>query len=133
MMFFSLSLVLSLLLGVLYLLSGYEKYMILLGFVLFYGVLTSLIIGHFYKIIPFLIWFEKFSPLVGKQKVPMLGDMVPLRSSALLFAFHTLGFGITVISLAFDIAQLYKAGIVFLLATAFLLIKDTLFMMNFKG
>ena len=133
MIFFTLSLVLSLILGAYYLMSHHDTSILLLGFVLFYGVLSSLIIGHFYKIIPFLIWFEKFSPLVGKQKVPMLGDMVPLRSSALLFVFHTLGFSIVFFSLAFEAGELYKAGALLMLAAAFLLIKDTLFMMQFKG
>ena len=35
-----------------------------------------LIVGHIYKILPFLIWYEKFSPLVGKQKVPLLHQMI---------------------------------------------------------
>jgi hypothetical protein len=133
MIFFTLSLVLSLILGAYYLMSHHDTAILLLGFVLFYGILSSLIIGHFYKIIPFLIWFERFSPLVGKQKVPMLGDMVPLRSSALLFVFHTLGFSIVFFSLAFEAGELYKAGALLMLAAAFLLIKDTLFMMQFKG
>ena len=30
-----------------------------------------------YKIVPFLIWFHRFSTLVGKVKVPLLKDVLP--------------------------------------------------------
>ncbi|WP_263833097.1 hypothetical protein [Sulfurospirillum oryzae] len=49
---------------------------ILAGVLFFFGFLLSFIIGHIYKILPFLIWYEKFSPLVGKQKVPLLHQMI---------------------------------------------------------
>lgn len=46
------------------------------GMLFFFGFLLPLIVGHIYKILPFLIWYEKFSPLVGKQKVPLLHQMI---------------------------------------------------------
>ena len=46
------------------------------GMLFFLGFLLPLIVGHIYKILPFLIWYEKFSPLVGKQKVPLLHQMI---------------------------------------------------------
>lgn len=49
---------------------------ILAGVLFFFGFLLSFIVGHIYKILPFLIWYEKFSPLVGKQKVPLLYQMI---------------------------------------------------------
>lgn len=48
----------------------------LAGVLFFFGFLLSFIVGHIYKILPFLIWYEKFSPLVGKQKVPLLHQMI---------------------------------------------------------
>ena len=30
-----------------------------------------------YKIVPFLIWFHRFSTLVGKVKVPLVKDVLP--------------------------------------------------------
>lgn len=49
------------------------------GVLIFFGFLLPLIVGHIYKILPFLIWYEKFSPLVGKQKVPLLHQMILTR------------------------------------------------------
>jgi hypothetical protein len=133
LMFFSLSIILSLLLGIYYFFSHENHALLLLGFVMFYGVLASVILGHFYKIIPFLIWFERFAPLVGKEKVPMLADMVPKKSSALLFFYNLIGFVLVTISIAFELEQTYKAGLSFMLMGALFLLKDTLFMINFKG
>ena len=48
----------------------------LAGILFFFGFLLPFIVGHMYKILPFLVWYEKFSPLVGKQKVPLLHQMI---------------------------------------------------------
>jgi len=133
LVFLSSSLIASLFIGIFYFFSHDNQALLLLGFVLFYGVLGSVILGHFYKIIPFLIWFERFAPLVGKQKVPMLAQMIPLKSSALLFFYNVTGFILVSISLAFGLEQIYKAGLSFMLMGALFLLKDTLFMINFKG
>jgi hypothetical protein len=133
LMFFSFCIILALLLGIYYFASPQNQTLRLLGFVLFYGVLASLILGHFYKIIPFLIWFERFAPLVGKEKVPMLAEMVPKKSSALLFFYNLTGFVLVTFSIAFEQQELYKAGLSFMLMGALFLLKDTLFMINFKG
>lgn len=45
-------------------------------FYLFYGFLYPFIVAHLYKIAPFLIWYNYISPFVGKQKVPLLDEMV---------------------------------------------------------
>ncbi|AFL68789.1 hypothetical protein [Sulfurospirillum barnesii] len=64
-----------------YALKGEEKFAMLFGVFFFFGFLLSFIVGHIYKILPFLIWYEKFSPLVGKQKVPLLHQMVHTKTA----------------------------------------------------
>jgi len=59
-----------------YFILGNSVLGILAGVLFFFGFLLSFIVGHIYKILPFLIWYEKFSPLVGKQKVPLLHQMI---------------------------------------------------------
>src|SRR5690606_23360250 len=47
------------------------------------GLLCSLslfVAGHYYKILPFLIWFHRFGPLVGKQQVPRVIDLYGVRA-----------------------------------------------------
>ncbi len=60
-------------------LSGWSDLALFGGYLFFFGFLATIIIGHIYKILPFLVWYQRYSPLVGKQKVPMLNDMVVER------------------------------------------------------
>ena len=59
------------------------------------GFLLHFIIGHLYKIVPFLVWYEYVSPHVGKIKVPMLHEMIEeklVNIQLLLTIFETLLF-----------------------------------------
>lgn len=59
------------------------------------GFLLHFIIGHLYKIVPFLVWYEYVSPHVGKIKVPMLHEMIEeklVNIQLLLTIFGTLLF-----------------------------------------
>lgn len=40
------------------------------------GWLGQSSIGYLYKIVPFLIWHDRYGPLVGRQKVPLMREMV---------------------------------------------------------
>ncbi len=48
----------------------------LAGFLFFIGFCGTLIFGQLYKIFPFLVWFHRYGNLIGKEKVPMLSDML---------------------------------------------------------
>lgn len=37
--------------------------------------LSLFVAGHYYKILPFLVWFHRFGPLVGKRPVPRVADL----------------------------------------------------------
>jgi len=82
-----------------------------------------IITGHIYKIIPFLAWFEYYSPLVGKQKVPLLNQMVSKDDSRkqLIFSF----FGIIILYIGFYLDEKYimSFGSMLCLIGAFYLIK----------
>jgi len=45
------------------------------------------ILGYLYKIVPFLWWTDKYSEKVGKEKVPMLKDMVNESKGKWAFIF----------------------------------------------
>jgi hypothetical protein len=65
------SLIFSLILGLLSLLPNSQEVWLHTAIWFFMvGFIGFLINGHLYKIVPFLVWFERFSPLVGKEKVP---------------------------------------------------------------
>jgi len=126
------SMLVSLVLGVIYLFNSYEPLLLTSGWLMFFGFFGFAITGHIYKIVPFLVWFERFSPLVGKQKVPMLADMVPAKSSEAQFVFGALGVTVVAIAILFQNDELLKAGASFLVFGAAAFFRSLLFMINYK-
>lgn len=57
-------------------------------FVVLLGAITLFVAGHYYKILPFLVWNHRYGPLLGKRKVPRVSDLyserVALLDAALL-------------------------------------------------
>ncbi|MGP2657939.1 hypothetical protein ACOJTA_12965 [Malaciobacter sp. WC5094] len=94
--------------------------------------ITFIITGHLYKIIPFLVWYERFSPFVGKKKVPMLADMVPKRSANMQFIFSSIGIIIVSIGILYANETIFKSGVSVLSIGAIFLLKDIDFMIRSK-
>ena len=126
------SLVLSLVMGVIYLFYPSVNLLLTIGWTLFLGYITFIITGHLYKIVPFLVWYERFSPLIGKQKVPMLADMVPVKSAKFQFGFSSLGVVICDVGILLGVNDIFKVGISFLFVGSIFMIKDLMYMINFK-
>ncbi|MBF0614079.1 MAG: hypothetical protein G8237_09775 [Magnetococcales bacterium] len=51
----------------------------LFGILFVLGWVTPVMIGMLHKIIPFLVWFHRFSNLAGLVEIPMMDDLSPLR------------------------------------------------------
>jgi len=66
------SLIFSMMTGAVFLLTNSQSMLHATVWFFLLGFVSSMITGHLYKIVPFLVWFERFAPLVGKEKVPML-------------------------------------------------------------
>ena len=132
LIFSYISMVVALVLGLSYLLIGYEPLLLATGWLMFFGFFGFAITGHIYKIVPFLVWFERFSPLVGKQKVPMLADMLPEKSSSAQFNFGSIGVVVVAIAILLQDEMLIKAGASFLLMGALAFLRSMLYMINFK-
>ena len=95
------------------------------------GFFTFLINGHLYKIVPFLVWFERYSPLVGKRKVPMLADMVPVKLADYQFLFTAAGVTVAGLGLLFQNDTMFKAGAAFIATGAVFLLASVVKMINF--
>jgi len=126
------SLIASLILGLIYLVVGYEPLLLASAWMMFFGFFSFIITGHVYKIIPFLVWFERFSPLVGKQKVPMLADMLPKKSSSAQFIFCAVGTVIIAIAILLQNDVFIKAGVSFLFTGALAFVRNVLYMINYR-
>jgi hypothetical protein len=85
------------------------------------GFVSSMITGHLYKIVPFLVWFERFAPLVGKEKVPMLHEMYSKDGANMMFNLTVAGVILGGFGLLLESNILFKAGGSFLFAGAIFL------------
>jgi len=62
-----------------------ENLILVYGFLILFGYISMLIVGQMYKIVPFLVWFHKYSSKVGLQPVPMLKDMFSEKIASVEF------------------------------------------------
>ena len=87
-------------LGLIAILSGWQPPSVLTALTLLalIGWLGQSITGYLYKIVPFLIWHERYGPLVGRQKVPLMRDMIHQRWA--MVSFCCINGGVAGMSLA---------------------------------
>ncbi|QOR61645.1 hypothetical protein ACM66Z_09440 [Sulfurovum sp. ST-21] len=104
----------SIILWLIYILTGYTPFLHASVWFLLLGFVASMISGHLYKIVPFLVWFERFAPLVGKEKVPMLHEMYSKEGAGMMFWFTVSGVTLGGFGLMTESNLLFKAGASFL-------------------
>jgi hypothetical protein len=80
------------------------------GFLALAGVVTLAILGMLYKILPFLVWYTRYSPLVGRAKVPALADMYRARLQAVSYWLWLAGLGGGSVASAFGCAPAMQAS-----------------------
>jgi len=100
--------------GLVAFMTGKEGFLHAAVWFLVLGFISSMITGHLYKIVPFLVWFERFAPLVGKEKVPMLHEMYPKKGASMMFWFTAAGVVIGGFGLMAESDLFFKAGASFL-------------------
>ncbi len=125
------SLAFALILAPIALIGHLESLAIAAVWFLVMGFFIFLINGHLFKIIPFLVWFERYSPLVGKEKVPMLADMVPKKSGEFQFWFTAVGMAVGGAGLLFGSDELFKGGAAFMAVGSIYMFISVKWMMNF--
>lgn len=108
------SFIISFVLLTFYLFNDDETILKLGMWILFIGFFGFLIIGNFYKIIPFLVWFQIYSPLLEERDVPMLHDLLPNRLANLQWLFSTLGIITSSFGIIYTHTQIFYAGVTFL-------------------
>ncbi len=85
------------------LVMAYVATLVLAGFTLF-------VAGHYYKIVPFLVWYHRFGPLAGKRPLPTVAQLYspgPARAVVWLLA---LGAGGVVAGVALGTTPVVQAG-----------------------
>lgn len=62
----------------------------LFGGLFILGFASAIILAMLYKIIPFLVWFHRFSRFAGLVEIPMMDDLVPDNAARWQFPAHLL-------------------------------------------
>jgi hypothetical protein len=61
---------------------------------LFVGVVTLTIVGTFYHVVPFIVWYHRYSDRLGYEAVPMVDDLYSDRIALVEFWLLAVGLGI---------------------------------------
>lgn len=97
-----------------YLFSNSELLLKVGMWLLFVGFFGFIIIGNFYKIIPFLVWFHIYAPLLEERAVPMLHELLPQRLANLQWFFSLSGLILSTLSLILQNDDLFIGALVLL-------------------
>lgn len=87
---------------------------VIYGILFLIGFASMFIVGQMYKIVPFLVWYHKYSSKVGIERVPMLRDMFNESLAKYQFYLMFSGFIISIIALSFQMQILLLIGFLIL-------------------
>ena len=74
--------------------------------------------GHYYKIVPFLVWLHRFGPLAGARPLPTVAQLYDGRRAAAAGALLTAGAATLAGATALGVAPAARAGAILLLGGA---------------
>ena len=66
------------------------RFPLLFGWLAIWGWAALIIHGMLGRIVPFLVWFHRFSPFVGLERVPSMRELLPDRRLHLALGLHLL-------------------------------------------
>jgi hypothetical protein len=96
--------------GVYGIVSGSEKAHMISFWFLTAGFLGFLITAHLYKIVPFLVWFERYAPYVDEREVPMLHQLLPARLANIQWSFAVAGSVMIAAAMGSGFSVLWQIG-----------------------
>lgn len=97
-----------------------QRFVLIYGFTVIFGCITFLIIGMMYKIVPFLVWFHKYSDRIGKEKVPLLKDMFSERIGNIQFWLINIGVPEVMIGLLIGNQTVVAMGLIIMFISSLL-------------
>ncbi len=96
------------------------------GFLALAGFLTSVVVGQLYKIVPFLVWFHRFSAYVGLKQVPAASELLAERPQRAQWLLQHLGIAALVAGIVLAAAPLRLAGAALFAASSVLFTRNIL-------
>jgi len=74
------------------------------------GALSLFVAGHYFKIVPFLIWYHRFGPLVGLRDVPKVHELYSQRLATATGLVLVAGWLVMVAGVALGHAHCVRVG-----------------------
>ncbi len=115
------SLLLFMIVLAIYIFSHLEILLKLSFYILMIGFLGFLIVAHLYKIVPFLVWFERFAPFIEEKAVPSLYELLPAKVATTQWYFATAALVLSSIALLLEIEILWYFALSLLLISSIFL------------
>lgn len=81
------------------------------------GVVAFTILGFLYKIVPFIVWYHRYSREVGRHRVPSLADLYSERLQIVGYWLFLAGLTLAVTGTAAQAEPAVRAGVLGLLAS----------------
>ncbi|MEX1030388.1 MAG: hypothetical protein WDZ91_10175 [Paenibacillaceae bacterium] len=101
----------------------YQSHMIvILGWIYLWGWVAITILSYLSKIVPFLWWTHKYGPLVGKQKIPTMADLINDRYVQYGLCVITFSLLVLLCGLGWNLPDLITIGGSFLAVGSFMYI-----------
>jgi hypothetical protein len=109
------------------------------GFIFFFGIIyimgfgLTVTTGMLYKILPFLIWFHRFSLLIGKVPVPLMRDISPDRPAQKQIRLFWAALVFLTIAAVFESGILVRLGGLFFATSSLFLMLNLVRMVRMKA
>ena len=113
--------------------SAEATLVLIYGYLILFGFFSLMIVGQMYKIVPFLVWFHKFSAKVGLEPVPMLKDMYSEKTARIEFVMMISAIAGTVTAAAIENGMLMYISTGFMFLSSLLFLKNMLSIFYIKG
>ncbi len=97
-----------------------NRAVILYGFSVLFGVVTTLILGQTYKTLPFIVWLYNYQHLVGKIKTPLPRELYSEKIAKIQFYIHFMCLAVMSIGIVTQQILIIKVGSYLLLVVGIL-------------
>ena len=74
------------------------------------GAISTFIAGHYYKIVPFLVWYHRFGPLIGERQVPKVAELFSARVAGVTVVLAVLGTCAMLAGVALESPSVLRGG-----------------------
>lgn len=111
----------------------HEMILFVFGILFILGFGLTVTTGMLYKILPFLIWFHRFSLLIGKVKVPLMRDISSDKLAARQVNVFHASLAILLAGIIGDVGIIIRFGGLAFAASSFMLLLNLLKMVRMKA